>query len=158
MHSLRISVLQGPIFGLSGGANRVGFKVFSDRLVKRIIKVGSGKQNLDRQQDRSDLEGGAPLVLQDVEADAAQLVDVGVVNLRAEENLGWRHGVLLGQEELTVEEAAFIGSAGRSGQLHNEMSGVVFGRNRENSTDGVFCEILCLLDDTGWDSHIAVLC
>ena len=88
--------------------------MFGNTFVEGIIKVGSRKQNLDGQQDRSDLEGWAPLVLQDVEADASKLVDVGVVDLRAEENLGWSHGVLLGEEELAVEEAAFVGSARRS--------------------------------------------
>lgn len=40
------------------------------------------------QQHGADLQRGAPLVLQDVEADAPQLVDVGVVDLGQETDLG----------------------------------------------------------------------
>lgn len=38
------------------------------------------------------------LTLQHVETDAAQLVDVGVVDFGQESHLGWRHGVVVGEE------------------------------------------------------------
>lgn len=41
--------------------------------------------------------------LQDVEADTAQLVDVGVEDLGQEANLGGDHGVVVGEEELELE-------------------------------------------------------
>lgn len=41
--------------------------------------------------------------LQDVEADTAQLVDVGVEDLGQEANLGGDHGVVVGEEELEFE-------------------------------------------------------
>lgn len=43
--------------------------------------------HLDRQQHMADLQRWGPLVLQDVQADAAQLVDVGVVDLGQEAHL-----------------------------------------------------------------------
>lgn len=58
------------------------------------------------QQHRADLQRRRPLVLEDVEADAPELVDVGVVDLGQEAHLGRRHGVVLGQEELELEGAA----------------------------------------------------
>ncbi len=39
------------------------------------------------EKDGSDLQRGTPLVLEDVQADAAQLVDVWVVDLREEPDL-----------------------------------------------------------------------
>ena len=36
--------------------------------------------NLDGEQDSSDLQRGTPFVLEDVQADSAQLVDIGMVD------------------------------------------------------------------------------
>jgi hypothetical protein len=46
------------------------------------------------------------LTLEDVEADAAQSVDVGVVDLGEEAHLGRGHGVVVGKEQLELEDAA----------------------------------------------------
>lgn len=85
---------------------------------------------MDREKDGSDLESWRPLVLEDVEADSAELVcsssntkyqlgrkarnvsarlaDVRVVELGEEADLGGRHGVLLGKEELELEQSTCI--------------------------------------------------
>lgn len=47
------------------------------------------------------------LTLQDVEADTAELVNVGVVDLGQKANLRGRHGVFLGQEQLQLEDTAY---------------------------------------------------
>ena len=44
--------------------------------------------------------------LQDVEADAAEFVDVGVEDLGQKPDLGRRHGVVVGKEQLELENAA----------------------------------------------------
>jgi hypothetical protein len=44
--------------------------------------------------------------LQDVQANAAELVDVGVVDLGEETDFGRRHGVVVGKEQLELEGAA----------------------------------------------------
>lgn len=72
-------------------------------------RVGRAQQRLDREEDGADLEGGGPAVLEDVEADAAELVDVGVVDLGQEADLGRRHRVLFREEELELELAACSG-------------------------------------------------
>jgi hypothetical protein len=46
------------------------------------------------------------LTLQNVEADSAELVDVGMVNFRDEADFWGAHGVILGQKELQFEDAA----------------------------------------------------
>lgn len=46
------------------------------------------------------------LTLEDVEANAAQPVDVGMVDLGEEADLGRSHGVVVWQEELELEDTA----------------------------------------------------
>lgn len=45
------------------------------------------------------------LTLEDVQADSTEAIDVGVVDLGEEADLGWCHGVVVGQEELELEDA-----------------------------------------------------
>ena len=52
-----------------------------------IVWVGRGQQRLDGQEHGSNLKRGAPLILEDVKADAAKSVYVGVIDLRQEANL-----------------------------------------------------------------------
>jgi len=47
---------------------------------------------------------------QDVEADATQAVDIWMIDLGQESDLGRRHGVVVGQEKLEFEGAAFVGA------------------------------------------------
>ena len=75
-------------------------------LVERIFWVGSTEQSLDTEQDCADLESRRPVVLQNVQADATQPVDVGVIDASQEAYPRWAHGVVVGQEELEVELAA----------------------------------------------------
>lgn len=49
--------------------------------------------------------------LQHIQADAAEPVDVGVVDLGEEADLRWRHGVVVGEEELELEDAAWGGQS-----------------------------------------------
>lgn len=46
--------------------------------------------------------------LEDVETDAAQAVDVGVVDLGQEADFWWGHGVVLWKEELKAEDASCL--------------------------------------------------
>lgn len=52
-----------------------------------LTGVGVCEQRADGQQHLADGERGAPLVLQDVQADAAVAVDVAVVDARLERDL-----------------------------------------------------------------------
>lgn len=45
------------------------------------------------------------LTLQDIQADAAKTVDVGVVDLGQETDLGRGHRVVVGQEQLETKDA-----------------------------------------------------
>lgn len=61
------SPLSGPLDGTFG----VDLPVVGDLLVQGVVEVGGRQEGLDGEEHRSDLEGGAPLVLEDVQADSA---------------------------------------------------------------------------------------
>lgn len=50
---------------------------------------------------------GPSLTLQNIQADAAQTVDVGVVDLGEETDLGRRHGIVVREEQLKLEDATY---------------------------------------------------
>ena len=117
-------------------------------MVQGVVQVGERHQGLDREQHRSDLQGWRPLVLEDIEADSAKLVNVGVVDLGSEEDLGWNHGVLLGQEELAVKDSALVRGLGRAGNLNEEVSGILLVWLSIDSYNWVLSKSLGLLHTT----------
>ena len=74
------------------------------------------------------MESWRPLVLEDVKTDATKLVNVRMVDLSSEENLGWNHRVFLWEEELKVKHPAFERSITWTGNLDIEMSAVCLRR------------------------------
>ncbi len=54
-----------------------------------------------------------------------KLVNVGVEDLGSEQDLGGHHGVLIREEELSVEETALVGGLAGAGDLHEEVARVV---------------------------------
>jgi len=113
------------------GSLFVGLPVLSNVVGEGIVGIGSTEQRLNAEQNRADLKRGAPLVLQDVEADPAESVDVGMVDPRQESHLRGAverqvsnrpkcnrlirrmagkapHGVIFSQEELELEDASLI--------------------------------------------------
>ena len=114
--------MQGPLLGPLDGTLLVSFPGIGNLLVQGIIQVGQGHQGLDGQEDGSDLKGWGPLVLENVQANSAKLVDVWVVDLGSEEDLWWNHWVLIWQEELAIKETSLIWSLGWASDLDVEMS------------------------------------
>ena len=70
------------------------------------------------------MEGGRPLVLQDIEADSSESVNVRVVDLGTEEDLGSNERILFRKEKLQGEKSTFIGRVSGASNLDEEMSGV----------------------------------
>jgi len=140
-----VGVLKGPLLGLLESTFLILLPVVSDLLVKGIIEVGSGHKCLDRKKDSSDLESRRPLGLKDVETDAAELVDVGVVDLSSEKNLRWHHGVIVWQKELTVEDSALIRCLSGTSDLNVEMSEVLLGWLSIDANDRILCKSLRFL-------------
>lgn len=120
--ALRYGVLAGPLLRSRNRAVLVLLPVLGHVGGQGVVGVGGTQQGLDRQQNGSDLQGGRPVVcgqvmsvsaramrgdsqsarvlltLQNIQADATQLVDVGVVDLGEETNLGGHHGIVVCQE------------------------------------------------------------
>lgn len=60
-----------------------------------------------------------------------------MVNSRSEQHLGRDHGVVIGQEKLSVENATFVGGVLRAGNLNEKVAEVGKGWLSENTLDGV---------------------
>ena len=99
-------LLQAPLRRLPTTVHWTYLPLLRHSFVERILRVGCTEQCLDAQQDRADLKGRGPVVLQYVEADATESVDVRVIDASQEAYPRWAHGVVVGQEELEVELAA----------------------------------------------------
>lgn len=150
-----IGVLESPLLGLLDGSVLVSLPGISDFLIQRIIQVWERHQGLDGEEDGPDLESGRPLVLQDIKADAAELVDVGVVDLCSEEHLWWDHWVLIRKEEFAVEDATLVWSFGWTCDLHEEVSRVLFVWLSVDTNDWVLGESLSFLSITNTFNTIA---
>lgn len=85
--SARPRVQPGPLAGGGHGAALVFPPLAGDGFVQGVVRVGRREQRLDRQQHGANLERGRPLVFEDVQADAAQAVNVGVVDAGEEADL-----------------------------------------------------------------------
>lgn len=79
-----VGILEGPLLGSLDGAIGVLLPVVGNLFVKGIVQVGCRQQDHNREQDTGDLEGGTPLVLEDIKADTAELIDVRMVDLGTE--------------------------------------------------------------------------
>jgi hypothetical protein len=122
-----LSILLGPFLSRGYGSLLVFLPALCDVGCEGVVRVGCAKKCLDREEDGADLESGGPVVLrkvsnrwgstsgsrqhtlEDIEADAAELVHVGVENLCQETDLGRRHGVVVGKEQFELENASCTG-------------------------------------------------
>jgi hypothetical protein len=76
--------------------------------IVRICRAGdqlSGSRSVNGQVGLGKISQYLSLTLQDIEADAAETIDVGVVDLGKEADLGRGHGVVIGKEELKTEDS-----------------------------------------------------
>mmetsp|Transcript_26594 Transcript_26594/g.67606 ORF Transcript_26594/g.67606 Transcript_26594/m.67606 type:complete len:200 (-) Transcript_26594:41-640(-) len=150
----RCCELRSPSFGRLERFLLVRFPMVSNVVCKRVIGVGRREQSLNGEQHRAHLQGWAPLVLQDIQANAPKLVNVGVIHLRKKADLWWRHRVLLGQEELEFEDTTCIGGPFRPADDDIEVAKVV----RVGSGVDAGCRLgqkpLRLLDDPPWKQRL----
>lgn len=112
-----------PLPSCLNGSGLVVLPALGNIVGERVVGIGSTEEGLDREEDSADLEGGGPVVyiyeldmkifgflcnfltLQDIQADPAKTIDVGVVDLGEEANLGGSHRIVIGQEEFKSENA-----------------------------------------------------
>ena len=77
--------------------------------VERVVSIRVSEQRRDRKEDARDSQRRAPLVLQDVQADGAVPVDVGVEHAGGEADLGRLERVVRREVDGEEEKAAGVG-------------------------------------------------
>jgi hypothetical protein len=97
------------------------------------IIVRTSEEALDGEEDGADVVGGGPLVLEDVEADVAVDVDVGVEAGGVEPHLGRLVRVLGGEGEPEAVGRALVGGAAGPGDGAHPVEDVVPLRERRHA-------------------------
>jgi len=72
-----VGVLHGPLSRFLDRTFGVGLPEVCNFLVEGVVEVGRRHQGLDREEHGPDLEGGAPLIFQDVKADSSYKQELG---------------------------------------------------------------------------------
>lgn len=72
----------------------ISLPVISHVVVQRIVRIGSRQQTLNTQKDCSNLQSGRPLVLKNIQTNATQSIDVGVIYFSQEPHFRRSHGVI----------------------------------------------------------------
>ncbi|KAI0564068.1 ubiquitin conjugating enzyme E2 [Gracilaria domingensis] len=144
------SVLLGPVSSGLHGQHLVALPQLGGVVVERVIRVWSGKQRLDGEQDGSNLQGWAPLVLENVEADAAETIDVRVVDAGEKANFGRGHGVVFREEELELEATGGVRGLLRADDDDGKEAGVGVAGNGAYAGHGLALEPLGLLGWARW--------
>lgn len=107
-------VFPGPLLGELGVPVPVGLVDPGDLGDQRVVRIGVAEEGTDGKEDFTDGEGWGPLGSQDVQADGTVGVDVGVVDLCCEGNLGWLErvvcGEVYGEEEHATLKRAVAGT------------------------------------------------
>jgi len=104
-----VAVVHGVFLGpLPGGLVvfiAVGFVDAGDLGHEGVVGVGVREHRADAEQDFADCEGGRPLGFEDVQADGARAVYIGVVHLGGELQLWGFKGVVGGEVYRQTEDA-----------------------------------------------------
>ena len=101
-------VLAGPLTGGSLVLGAVALVDVGDVGDEGVVGVGIGQERGDGEQDLADGKGRAPLVLEDVQADATVGVDVGVVDFSDELHLGRLERVIAREVDVQEEHATHV--------------------------------------------------
>jgi hypothetical protein len=131
----------------------VVFPNFSNFWVERIFNVWLLKEKLQRQAHGADLLSWRPIGFQDVKANAADAINVGVINFGHEPDFGRLHGVILGEEKFEFEDSTLKRSARRAFEQDVEVTSVVFVRGHRNVGDWILAQPLSLFDDSFAQCH-----
>jgi hypothetical protein len=89
-----------PCSSLLKCTSLVALPVIRRFVVQWIIGIRSRHESLNAYKDGSNLKGGTPFVLQNIQTNAPQSVHIWMINLRQEPDFGRTHRILFWQEEL----------------------------------------------------------
>ena len=108
------SVRENRTFGTTSTGLLVRLENSGDLWDQGIVRVWITEERADREEDLADGESRGPLGPQDVQADGAVGVNVGVVNSSCEGHFGRLEGVVRGEVNGQEEYPALVGTVGRS--------------------------------------------
>ena len=83
---------------------------------QRNVLIRLPQQTLQAQQHAHDVQHGTPLLLEDVQADPARKIDVGMIDGRLEDDVRRRVGVRGREIEAQLEGQVGVGRVGGAGQ------------------------------------------
>lgn len=112
--------------------------------------VRLSQQTLQAQQHGANVVHGAPLVLQDVEADPAAEVDVGVVNWRLEEDRRRGVGVRGAELHAELEDEVLVGCGGGAVDGGGPAGHVLVVREGSDAGSGLHHDVHELLLESVW--------
>lgn len=136
-----------PVLGVADRFGLVDLPQLGHVVGEGVVGIGGRQQGLDGQEHGANLQGGTPLVLEDVEADASESIDVGMIDFGDEAHLGRGHGVVLGEEQFQFEEAALEGGVFGAGDDDVEVPGVGLRGHGADARHRFLHQPLRLLDD-----------
>ena len=116
-------------------------------VVQRVVWVRRAEERLDAQQHGSDLQCRRPVLLQNIQTNSTQFVHIRVVYFSQKTHFRRHHGIVVRQEKLEVEKAAFEGTLNRSCDLNMEITGVSRVWVRVNARHWFIRQFLRFLDE-----------
>ena len=127
-------------------------------VIGQYALVRLAQQALQAQQQGANVVNGAPLVLEDVEADAPAEVDVGVVDGRLEEHGGRAVGVVVCELHGQLEDEARVGCVGGAVDGGRPQGDVGVGREGGDAGCGLHHGVHELLLETGSEELVIAGC
>jgi len=151
-----IGIHLSPLLSFLASTIWVGFEVFCNRFIKRIVEICGRHQCLDREENSSDLKSWGPFVLEDIKADSSKLINIWMVDLGSEKNLWCNHWILVGQEKFTLEKTSSIKWIFWSSKLDEEVSEVLLVWLGIDSNNWILGKSLSFFENSWWNWHFVV--
>jgi len=101
-------VCPGPFSRCCDGGWFIIFPSFCYIGSQWVVWVWRAEESLNGEKDSSNLESWRPVALENIQADTAELVNVGMVDLSQESNLRWGHWVIIWEEKFQLEDTPLV--------------------------------------------------
>jgi hypothetical protein len=148
-------ILAGPLAGSGFVTGAVLLVEMGNLRDERIVGIGVRQHAADAEEDLADCQGRTPLVLQNVEADTAIAVDVGVVDARREAHLGRLEWVVRREVNCEEKDASRVGAIARTHDGRLPVEQVLATWSGTAGCRGVPAEVLQLLCDS-LEGHLSL--
>ena len=109
---------------------------------QRVIGIRVGQERQDGQKHLRNSQGRTPLILEDIQANHAILVDIRMIDARREIDLGGLKGIVSGEVDGEAEDAARERTVGGSHDSTGPFVEIAFiGGTAATSTRGVLGDV-----------------